>query len=183
MRLFLANGYASTTVAAIAEQSGVSVETIYKAFGGKAGLVRAISEQALAGDGPEPTEVASDRMRDREADPHRIVRGWTRLGALVLPRVAPIQLVVRSAAGSDPEMAQLRRDVEDLRLARMTVNATFLATHGHLRDGVTVEHARDVMFVCTSPELYELLVLRQGWTDAQYADFTATTMIAELLQP
>ena len=45
-RLFLRDGFAATTIAAIAAQAQVSVETIYKAFGGKPGLVRAICATA-----------------------------------------------------------------------------------------------------------------------------------------
>ena len=41
-RLFLHDGFAVTTIAAIAAEARVSVETIYKMFGGKPGLVRAI---------------------------------------------------------------------------------------------------------------------------------------------
>jgi len=46
-QLFLTRGYAATTIASLAETADVSVETIYKAFGGKPGLVRAICERAL----------------------------------------------------------------------------------------------------------------------------------------
>ena len=42
--LFLRDGYAGTTVAAVAAAGGVSVETIYKTFGGKPGLIRAIQQ-------------------------------------------------------------------------------------------------------------------------------------------
>ena len=38
-RLFLTDGFATTTIAAIAQGAHVSVDTIYKSFGGKAGLV------------------------------------------------------------------------------------------------------------------------------------------------
>ena len=46
-REFLARGYARTTVATVARKAKVSVETIYKAFGGKPGLVRALVERAV----------------------------------------------------------------------------------------------------------------------------------------
>src|ERR1700682_5875253 len=65
-RLFLTRGYAATTIAAIADNADVAVETIYKAFGGKPGLVRAIWEQGLAGAGPVPAEQRSDDMRALE---------------------------------------------------------------------------------------------------------------------
>src|SRR6476660_5632900 len=59
---FLANGYAATTVAAIATAAGVSVETIYKSYGGKAGLVRLLRDAALRGSGPVPAEQRSDQQ-------------------------------------------------------------------------------------------------------------------------
>ncbi len=45
----------------------------------------------------------------------------------------------------------------------MTHNARYFVDGGHLRQGCTLEEARDVLWAYTSPELYERLVLRQGW--------------------
>jgi AcrR family transcriptional regulator len=59
-RLFLRDGLAVTTIAWIAAEAGVSAETIYKAFGGQPGLVRAICEAALAGAGLVQAEARSD---------------------------------------------------------------------------------------------------------------------------
>src|SRR3954470_11015067 len=95
-RLFLDGGYAATTVAAIAAASAVSVETIYKGFGGKLGLVRAIRERRLAGAGPVPAEVRSNARRT-ESDPRKLVAEWGRLTAEVAPLVSPILLLVRDA--------------------------------------------------------------------------------------
>jgi len=76
--LYLTGGYAATTVAAIAAAARVSAETIYKGFGGKPGLVRAIVERGLAGEGPEPAEQRSDHIRATRArppqDPRRLGR-------------------------------------------------------------------------------------------------------------
>ena len=88
--LFLADGYADTTVAAIAAAAHVSVETIYKGFGGKPGLVRAIIDQGLAGEGPLPAEQRSDHIRDTEPDPRRILAAWGTFTAELAPRVVPI---------------------------------------------------------------------------------------------
>ena len=68
-RQFLQGGYAATTIAAIAAEAGVSVETIYKAFGGKAGLVRAIYQGGLTGRDLVPAFQRSDAVRERETDP------------------------------------------------------------------------------------------------------------------
>lgn len=182
-RLFLRDGFAATTIATIAAQAGVSVETIYKAFGGKPGLVRAICATALVGQGPVPAETRSDELQAQQPDPRKIIRGWGKLTLEVAPRIAPVLLLIRSAAATDPEMAALRVEMDTSRLIRMTSNARNLAEAGHLRDDLTVEHAGEVLWAYSSPELYELLVLDRGWPAERYGSFIADAMIAALLPP
>ena len=176
-RLFLRDGFAATTVVAVAAEARVSVETIYKGFGGKPGLVRTICESELAG-GEQRT-----RLPLTEPDPRTIIRGWGRLSAEVAPRVAPILLLLRAAAATDPVMAGLQAEMDAGRLRRMTRNAGHLAEAGHLRDGITVQHAAEIMWAYTSPELYEMLVLARGWPLERYRDFIADAVIAALLPP
>ncbi|MEA2281849.1 MAG: hypothetical protein QOK21_2456 [Solirubrobacteraceae bacterium] len=179
--LFLRDGFAPTTIAAIASGAGVSVDTIYKGFGGKPGLVREICEQALAGEGPEPAEARSDALHASADDARAIIRGWGALTTEVAPRVAPILLLVRAAATADPEMASLQAQMNAQRLARMTDNARRLGASGHLREGVSVELAAEVMWTYSSPELYELLVLSRAWPLERYGTFVSQAMIAALL--
>jgi len=180
-RQFLDTGYAATTMAAIAAEAGVSVDTIYKTFGGKPGLVRAIYERGLKGRGSVPAYQRSEAIRMRESDPRTIMRKWGRLAAEVGTEVSPIQLLVRSAAGSDPDAAALLKEIGAHRLKRMRDVARFLADRGYLRDGVSVAQAADVMWTCTSAELYELLVLQRGWSLRRFGDFVADFMISALL--
>ena len=180
-RRFLRDGFAPTTIAVIAGEASVSVDTIYKAFGGKPGLVRAICEQALTGAGPVPAETRSDAMQAAERDPRKIIRAWGVLTAEVAPRVAPILLLVRVAATADSEMAQLQAHLDAQRLERMTSNARNLARGGHLRADVTVARAGEIMWTYSSPELYELLVLNRGWRLEQYSTFVSDAMIGALL--
>jgi AcrR family transcriptional regulator len=180
---FLAEGFTATTVAVIASDVGVSVDTVYKAFGGKPGLVRAICADALAGEGPVPAETRSDALHGSEPDPQAIIRGWGTLTSEVAPRVVPILLLIRDAAIADPEMAELQADMDRQRLERMTHNARQLADAGHLRRGLTVEHAGEIMWTYSSPQLYELLVMNRGWSLPGYTAFIADAMIAALLPP
>ena len=179
--LFLANGYGATTVAAIAAGAAVSPETVYKGFGGKPGLVRAIVEKGLAGQGPVPAEQRSDRIRDTEADPRRILAAWGDFVTELAPRVAPIVMLARQAADVDAEVAELLEQLERSRLERMTHNARRLHEAGHLRPDVSVEVAADVLWTYSAPELYELLVLRRGWPPDFYGRFVAQAMIDALL--
>jgi AcrR family transcriptional regulator len=178
---FLESGYAATTVAGIAAGAGVSVDTIYKSFGGKPGLVRAIYERGLKGRGPVSAYQRSEEMRIRETDPRTIMRKWGALAAEVGAEVSPIQLLVRAAADTDPDAAALLKEISDHRLKRMRYLGRFLADRGYLRHGVSSSQAADVMWTCTSPALYELLVLQRGWSLRRFGRFAADFMIAALL--
>ena len=180
-RLLLVNGYAGTTISAIASEAGVSVESIYKTFGGKSGLVGALYQRGLGGRGDTPAYERSDEMRARERDPQTIMRKWGRLTAEVASVVSPIRLLMRSAAEDDPEMAALLADSDEERLQRMRHHAQFLKDRGFLRPGVTVAEAADVLWTCSSLELYELLVLRRGWSLRRFSRFVTNFMVSALL--
>jgi AcrR family transcriptional regulator len=181
--LFLADGYRATSVAAIAAAADVSVDTIYKSFGGKAGLVRAIFHSALRGDDPVPAEERSDLVQATEADPREIIVAWGRFVTELAPRGTPVVLLIRSAAHTDPELSALLQEIDDARLERMRTNARRLHDAGHLRPDVSVDQATDVLWTYSSPELYELLVLRRGMSLARYGAFVADAMTAALLPP
>src|SRR6266542_6691989 len=72
---FLERGYTATTLAAVARAAGVVVETIYRGFGGKAGLLKAVVEAAVAG-GAARAQVPPEQRPviqaiRAETDPHR----------------------------------------------------------------------------------------------------------------
>jgi AcrR family transcriptional regulator len=182
-RQFLEGGYAATTVAAVAAEAGVSVETIYKAFGGKSGLVRGIYDRGLAGPDPVPAYRRADEVRERETDPRAIMRSWGTIASEVSAVVSPISRLVRAAAAADPDMAALLQDHNDRREARARHHARFLKRRGYLREGVSLAQATDIIWTCTSDELYDLLVSQRGWSSARFARFLADFMITALLPP
>ena len=178
--LFLSQGYAATTITGIAGAAGVSPETVYKSFGGKPGLVRELRARALLGAGPVPAEDRSDQLREL-TDPHAVVRGWAKLAGEVAPRVTPILGLVREAALLDPTLRELADDLDADRLGRMRANARFLADAGHLRPDVSLTQATDVLFAVSSPEMYDLLVVRRGWSPRRYTAFVASAIENALL--
>ena len=180
-RQFVEGGYAATTVAAVAREAGVSVETIYKGFGGKPGLVRALYDRGLVGRGPVPAYLRSDAVREQETDPAAIMREWSTITSEVASAVTPIRLLMRSAAATDADIAALLSATDQAHLERMRDHARVLAGRGYLRQGVTVEEAADVLWVCSSVELYELLVRKRGWSLPRFAEFLADFMIGTLL--
>jgi AcrR family transcriptional regulator len=179
-RRFLTDGYGLTTIASVAGEAGVSAETVYKAFGGKAGLVTAIWERGLEGRGPVPAPQRSDEMRAREDDPRQIIRNWGQLTTEVAPRVAPILLLIRTAAASDPEMARMLAATDRQRLRRMRQNAETLT--GHLKEGLSRNDAAEIMWTYSSPDLYDLLVIRRRWPIGRYGRFISEAMINALFE-
>ena len=180
-RRFLSEGYGATTIAAVAADADVSVDTIYKSFGGTPGLVRALWQKALEGVGPVDAERRSDRLQKEEPNPRKIIQGWGTFTAEVAPRAARILMLIHAAAATAPEIRALQEELDAARLRRMTTNARRLRARGHVRAGITLAQVTDVLWTYSSPELCELLVFRRGWSPQRYARFIAEAMIAALL--
>src|ERR671931_2109527 len=74
--LFERDGYAATTMAAIAAESGVALKTVYVAFETKAGVLRALWHLLLRGDERDApvAERAWYREVVEEDDPERQLR-------------------------------------------------------------------------------------------------------------
>ncbi len=176
--MLLNDGYAALTIPKLAQACGVSAESVYKRFAGKPALVRAVVEQALRGIGPVAAETRSDAQG--VDDLQELLRGWGRLSAEVGPRVAPILLLLQVAASRDPGLASLTRELDANRRARMRDNAHRLADAGHLPPGLSVAQATDILWTYSSPEVYDLLVIRSGWNLQQYATFISAGLAAHL---
>src|SRR4051794_36238976 len=155
----LRDGYAATTIGSIATAAAVSPETVYKAFGGKPGIVRALHRQALEGAGPHPAEERSNRLRETATTGHELVAGWAELGREVAPRGAPLSVLLREAAGTDPQARSLLEEIERTRLLRMRDNARALIATGDVRPDLTLRDVTDVLYTVSSAEIFELLVM------------------------
>jgi AcrR family transcriptional regulator len=182
-RRFADDGFEGTTVAVIARDAAVSTATIYKVFGGKPGLVRALVTRALRGD-PGAARAAEDRS-DAAAlgatDALTLVHAWGELVAEVSPRVSPILLLLRDVAAHDGAAAELFDELEADRLRRMAGNARVLQQLGGLRDGVSPVQARDIMWTYTAPDLFDVLVRRRRWSVRRYARFVTDALTDALL--
>jgi AcrR family transcriptional regulator len=182
-QLFLERGFAVATMPTIASAAGVSVQTVYKAFGNKAQLAKAVFDVAMAGD-DEPVPMlqrASLGKVRAEPDARKKLRLYGEFLAEVAPRHVPVQLVIRDAATSDPEARVVWADLQAERLKGMSQFARSLHDDGHLRPGVSTNQARDILWTCNSAELYQLLVLDRGWSPKQYGRWVADTLISSLL--
>jgi AcrR family transcriptional regulator len=180
--LFLARGYAGTTVAAVAQAAGVSPDTIYVSVGGKQGLLEGVL--ALARSDPEdPAQRDQDHRRDEigaVADPHQRLRRLVELSCQTLARISPVHAVLRGAADGHPFAAELSARMLRLRLQLQAGNlAAYLGTS--LRPGLTVTQAAEHYSALVSPELYHLLTVERRWTTRQYASWVTALLDHDLL--
>jgi AcrR family transcriptional regulator len=184
-RLFERDGYAATSVAAVARAAGVALKTVYLTFDTKAGLLRAVWHRALRGDLDEVPVGDQEWFRKvlDEPDPERRLRLAARNSRMVKERAASILEVIHAAAPSDPEIGELwgriKTDFHDNQ--RAIVQS--LARDRALRQGLGVETAADIMWTLNQPMQYQLLVSDRGWTPARYERWLGDLFCAQLLRP
>lgn len=183
--LFLAHGYAGTTLAAVARAAGVVVETIYRGFGGKAGLFKAVIEASVAGSAERarlaPEQRPAIQAVIEEVDPYRQLERYAATQPGIHARMGPLLRALTGAAATDSQLADVMREMEEFRLAGMERFAQLLADRGALRPGVSVDHARDVLWTINSHAVYDQLVLQRGWPPEQYQRWLTHTLIHALL--
>ena len=184
-RLFERQGYAATTMAAIAAEAGVALKTVYLAFDTKAGVLRAVWNTGLRGDGgelPVPEQAWSREMVD-ERDPVRRLLLNARNSAAGKSRIAAIAEVIREAAAADPEIGGLWERIQTEYRANQRAVVEPLAAGGLLARGLDVERAADILWTVNHPNTWQLLVGERGWTAEEYERWAGSAAIAQLLPP
>jgi AcrR family transcriptional regulator len=178
--LFTSNGFARTTVRAIAERAGVAPDTVYATFGSKVRVLTALGDARLAPPGvanvmDRPEAIA---VRD-EVDQRRQLRLFAQDIAAVSTRVRPIYEVLRTASAVEPEVGEVFAEMERHRLVNMGRFARWLAANGRLR--VTEDRAAEIVWALASPDVARMLCDTRGWNEAEHADWLATTLAGALL--
>jgi AcrR family transcriptional regulator len=183
--LFLARGYAATTIDAIAEAAHVSRRTVFNAVGGKVALLKLALDWAIVGD-DEPVAL-EDRPAVKairaERDPRRAVALWVTTVVDIAARVAPIGGVLYVAADGDPEAAELLANEAQARMYGARAFVGHLASLDGLAEGVSEQQAADLCWAVNDGHLYSLLVTQRGWTPAALAQWLSDSLAAALLRP
>ena len=161
------------------------VETVYRAYGSKAELFKAVVRAAVAGGADRATVPAEQRPAIRaliaETDPRRQLELYAATQPGIQARAGPLLRVLIGAGAADPELAEVWTQLEDERLAGMARFAEMLADRGSLRPGLSAEEARDLLWTLNSLAVHDLLVLRLGWSPARFRDWLAAALARELL--
>jgi AcrR family transcriptional regulator len=180
--LFETGGFRQTTIAAIAKRAGVSSESIYKTFGTKAALAKAVFDLELAGD-DEPVPIAErpavQAIRD-EPDVRRKITLFAEGLAQRQARSAAVQILIRDGRHVDDSLAPVWAALQREGLTGMTALGRHLLDTGQLREGLTIEQVRDILWNYLAIDAYERLVLIQEWSQQRYSNWLAHTMVSAL---
>src|SRR5215211_9229079 len=182
-RLFERDGYAATTMEAIAAEAGVALKTVYVAFETKSGLLRALWNHLLRG-GQDDVPVGEQQWyRELVADPdaERQIRMTARNSRVVKVRIAGVLEVIRNAAPLDREIGGLWRRIQSDFHANQGVIVESLQAKRALRPGLSSERGTDILWTLNHPNLWQLLVDERGWTPEQYEAWLFETARAQLL--
>jgi AcrR family transcriptional regulator len=169
--LFAGRGWKGTTIAGIAAEAGVAVDTIYASFGSKSALLAAAKETVKGGD--EEQTPMFDRSGFRALRTGSRAERLTTAAHLIAEltaRTAKLDAVWREAAAGDPAIAA--------ELAEREAGRRSDLAHGmRLVLGKTLDDATlDGLWAITSPEMYEKLVLGRGWTREAYETWLVGTI-------
>jgi TetR/AcrR family transcriptional regulator, regulator of autoinduction and epiphytic fitness len=177
-KLFIARGYSGATMESIAEEAGVAVETVYASFGNKRGILSILIGVSLVGD-DDPTPLLQREgpiAVIREKDQNRQIQLFSADMAEIMGRVAPLFEVMRAAAKTEPDIAEMLHRLLVERAEAMKFFIRGLMSNGPLLDGLTLEAAADTVWVVTSGEVYTLLVTDRGWSVDQYKQWLANAL-------
>ena len=179
--LFVASGYAATTIQAIAERAGVAVQTVYAVFGNKRELLRQLIESSITGDDePAPiTDRAEAQAVAAEPDARRRAELDAALSRSITERVAPLVRVATEAAASDPELAALMEVVKAARRQEMIASATIVAGPDGLR--LDREEAAATLYVLYSPQVADMLMGDYGWSAERYENWLARMILEAVI--
>jgi AcrR family transcriptional regulator len=182
-RLFVEDGYGSTTINAVAEAAGVSRKTVFNAVGGKLDLLKLALDWSVAGD--DEAVALSDRAAIRklmdQPDARGVLTGLVALVVAISTRVAHLYEALEASASMDPAARDLvaesqRRRLDDAhKVVRHLRDLDALTTH------ITEQEAVDVVWLAMDPAIFDRLVRLRGWTAGRFEEWLADSLCRQLL--
>lgn len=183
LKLFSEYGYAGATIEAIAQEAGVAPLTVYAAFGNKRSILAALVGVSVGGDDqpipllqrPGPQTVL------QEKDPSRQIYRFAADITDILERVTPIFEIMRMAAKTEAEIAEMLAGLLQQRLHNLGIFVQYLSANAELRDRLDAAQATETVWAVASPEVYRLLTVDRGWPKERFVKWLGDALNRLLL--
>ena len=159
-RLFASQGYAATSMAAIAEETGAAIQTIYSSVGPKHAILLALVDlmDEEAGVGPMWQQVG------RTDDPVELMRLGVHLTRQFIERFGDILWTLMAAAAIEPDVATTLEEANRRHRTGLGRLVGRIAEKGGLREGLPLERASDMFALLSSMATYHQLLHDYGWS-------------------
>jgi len=194
--LLCEQGYAATTMVAIAERAGVAEQTVYFTFRSKPAIVTEVIHASVAGfERWTPTldaDVRQDHLGalrraapwfqafEAEADPRRAIDLYFEGAIEIFQRISPL-LAALNGLGI-PELSATLASSEARRAEAVGFVVAALRKKGRgLRRDLKPARARDIFLTLTSTAVYNELTMGRGWSPRQAVQWLADLLADQLL--
>jgi len=174
---FVQSGIDAVTIAEIADKAQVSVSSVYAQFESKAGILRALMSRAIFN---ADYERVSARLR-AVTDPRQALRLTAAVARSIYEGEEKELALLRGAASFSPGLKKLETEFEDRRYELQSARIELLFKSRQQRPGLSLERARDVMWMFTSRDCYRMLVLEKQWSPEAYETWLAELLVRELM--
>lgn len=176
--LFIERGYPATTLEQIADQADTSLPTLYRTFGSKRALLKAVLDTSFVGD-DEPVAFG-DRPQVQAAlgggDPATLIDAFAVICREVTDRSCEIYRVLSTAALVDDEAAELLVEIrQQAHTGRSRIVAALRAMDA-LDPALSRREAEDIVYTCLSFEVAWVLTVERGWNAQQYEMWVARSL-------
>jgi AcrR family transcriptional regulator len=181
--LFLEEGFAKTTINAVAERASVAAETVYATYRSKPRLLGEVIRAAVTrGEEPkEPLERGWVKTLLTLPDLERRLESFAMHTAETLRLTSPLYVVIREAGTGAPEVSDLDRDLRELRCGDQAKIMEAIVKVGGLAAGTSASEAAETFSAMASPELHNVLIDGRGWSEKRYARWLVRTLKSTLL--
>lgn len=166
--LFQSEGFDALTIEALARSAEVSVSTIYTLFQSKRGVLRVLIDEAL----PPNERLALVAQAEAATSAEELLK--------VSAKIARQMYDAERSLGNLPELKEFEQEREARRYERQEATAHKMV--GHLKPGLDLLSARDILWAFTGRDLYRMLVIERGWDSDRFEEWLDQLLVKTLLR-
>ncbi|WP_374009219.1 TetR/AcrR family transcriptional regulator [Leifsonia sp. LS-T14] len=171
--LFARDGYAVTSIEAIATEAGVGTRTVYAAFGAKREILNLICERWL--ERARARELAREILES--PDPRARLSGAAHWLTVLYSTDFDVVRILDSALDEDAQTRDLLRS--KLRGRNRVMDSLIASVKGEL--AVPLTEAQAIYRAFAASGVYLELVVNSGWSPSRFEQWLDATLTAQLL--
>ena len=176
-KLFVSKGFDKTTIDGIAAAARVSAPTVYALFRSKEGILKELINENVLND--QYRSLVDEAVSCR--DPRQALRIAAHIARTVYDAEESEIGLIQGASLMSPELRGLALEAGHIRYERQQFLLLRLEKENLLSSTFNLVHARDVLWLLTSPEIYRMLVMERGWSSDEYETWLSKTLLQTLV--